>query len=231
MILLGSCLFPFSLKAQNLSSPLEIKTQDLKYPGMFQTFEELIKIDEQKFTKKGQLLNKNIKSAKDLEGVTKIDLDPDFLNSIILHSDPGFLRLGSRNKCFLYDLIITDLVKNTGGQINDVYVTYINKNGERESALVNKKDFLNKVVLTECPETQKMINQFQIKNIESVIAQTQLTMPVSREQCHNVLLEWLSSPKTAYLCQLNQVMEDAKKTNTIKDLKVAAALSAMAKIL
>lgn len=230
-LLWGSCLISHSAFSQNLSSPLEIKTQDLKYPGIFQTFEELIKIDEQKFTKKGQLLNKNVKNIKDLDGIQKLDLDPDFLNSIILHSDPGFLKLGSRHKCFLYDLIITDLIKNTGGQINDVYVTYVNKSGERESALINKKDFLNKVVINECPETQKMINQFQLKNIDAVMAQTQLPMPVSREQCHNILLDWLSSPKTAYLCQLNQVMEDAKRPNTIKDLKAAAARSAMATIL
>lgn len=156
-----------------------------------------------------------------------MDLDPDFLNSIILHSDPGFLRLGSRNKCFLYDLIITDLVKSAGGQIKDVYVTYLNKSGERESAMINKKDFLNKVVLSECPETQKMINQFQVKNIETVLNQTQFTMPVNRDQCHNLHLEWLSNPKTAYLCQLNQVIEDSQKPNTLKDLKEAAARSAL----
>lgn len=223
-------LNPYS-HAQNLNSPLEVKSQDLKYPAIFQTFEELIKIDEQKFTKKGQLLSKNVKTLKDLNDVQKIDLDPDFLNSIILHSDPGFLRLGSRNKCFLYDLIITDLVKSSGGQIKDVYVTYLNKSGERESAMINKKDFLNKVVLTECPETQKMINQFQVKNIETVLNQTQFTMPVNRDQCHNLHLEWLSNPKTAYLCQLNQVIEDSQKPNTLKDLKEAAARSALAKIL
>ncbi len=230
-VLLGLHLYPSYSHAQNLESPLEVKSQDLKYPAMFQTFEQLIKIDEQKFSKKGELLSKNKKNLKDLTDIQKIDLDPDFLNSIILHSDPGFLRLGSKNKCFLYDLIITDLVKTTSGSIQDVYIAYINKEGERESALIDKKDFLNKVVLSDCPETQKLINQFQVKNLDTVLTKTQFTLPVSREQCHNVLLEWLSDSKTAYLCQLNQVLEDSKKPNTIKDLKEAAARSSLAKIL
>lgn len=228
---LGLHLLSLHSHAQTLNAPLDVKAQDLKYPGMFQTFEELIKIDEQKYTNKGKLLSRNIKTLKDLSEVQKLDLDPDFLNSLILHSDPGFLRLGSRNKCFLYDLIITDLLKGANGKFTDVYVTYINKAGERESAQVSKKDFLNKVVLTDCPETQKMINLFQVKNLESVLSQTPFTMPVNRDQCHNLLLEWLSSPKTAYLCQLNQVLEDSKKPNTLKDLKEAAARSSLAKIL
>lgn len=229
--LLGLYLFSIPSFAQNLAQPLELKTQDLKYPGMFQTFEELIKIDEQKFTKKSLLLSKNVKRLTDLKDVQQLDLDPDFLNSIILHSDPGFLRLASKNKCFLYDLIITDLVKNSTGTIKDVLVSYINKEGERESAMMEKREFLNKVVFQECPDTQKIINQFQVKNLDALLAQTQFIMPINKEQCRGLMVEWLSNPKTSYLCQLNQVLEDSKKPNTIPDLKEATARASLAKIL
>ncbi len=160
IVLFGLCLST-SLLAQD--APLSIPPT-IAYPGMLQTFEKLIEVDSSKFSNRSSALIKNNRIFTNSTNVTNLDLDPDFLNSVILHSNAGYLKLASMDKCRFYDTILTDLLRSAEGKITNVMVAYLNSKSEREFALMNRKDFLNQVVTKECPETQKLIEQFQIKN-------------------------------------------------------------------
>lgn len=202
-VLSGLCLSSF---AQN--APLETPKK-VEYPGIIQTFEKLIQVDNDKFKKRSDDLIKNGRIFDTSKSVTGLELEPDFLNSIILHSDPGYLRLASADKCRFYESILTDLLRSSEGKIKNVLMTYVDKD-VRQSAIINKKDFLNKVVNQECPETQKMISLFQVKTLNEALQSTIFEIPSGREQCRNIHLGWINNPKTPFLCQIYEYTKEAR---------------------
>lgn len=220
--LLGLCLFS-SLNAQ--TTPLATPSS-VAYPGIMQSLEKLIQIDQTKFAKKQELLTKGNKTIKDFAGLNSLELDPDFLNSVILHSEPAYVKLASASKCRFYDSIINDLLKSADGKIKNVFVTYVNSNKERDSALVSRKDFLSKMVSLECPETNKLIDQFQIKNLDATIRSVNFEHPGGREQCRNTYLDWLNNPKAPYFCKLHEFMKEVRQSGgDPKDLPQRQAIS------
>ncbi len=201
---------------------------NIEYPGILETFEKLIQIDHQKIQKRTELLIKNGKVFTDSNSVNNLDLEPDFLNSIILHSNPGYLRLAATSKCHFYDAILTDLLRNADGKIKNVLMTYIDKD-IRQSSLMSKKDFLNKVVNQECPETINNIKSFQIKTISETLKKIKFELPTGLESCKNIHQKWVTHPKTAFLCQIDEYIKDA--SNTEGDQKESEKRKTIAQIL
>lgn len=222
--LLGLCLsIPAFSQTTTIPTPPSVE-----YPGMIQTLEKLIQIDNTKFAKKNTELLKNGSTGTDFTTVTGVELDPDYLNSIILHSDPGYVKLASTSKCSFYDTIINDLLKNAEGNLKTVFVTFVNKNSERDSAVVLKKDFISKVVGLECPGTPKLIDEFQVKNLDKTIKDTNFDAPTGKDSCHNTYLDWLNSPRTPYYCKLHEFMKEARENSgDPKDLVQRKAIAAI----
>lgn len=200
---MGLCLSSFAQ-----TNPI-VTPKSTEYPGLLDTFEKLIQIDSSRFKKKTDLLIKSGNTLSDATAVSNLDLEPDFLNSLVLHSDAGYLKLAGQNKCRFYDSLITDLLRTAEGRVKNVIVTYVNKNSVRETAVLSKKDFLQKVVSVECPESLKMISDMSIKSLDTTLKQVNFDLPTGEEQCHNVHLGWLSNPKTPYLCQIHEYIAEA----------------------
>ena len=226
--LFGTILTGFCFSAFAQTTPLATPTKT-EYPGIIQTFEKLIQIDADKFKKRSDDLIKNGRVFDNSTSVTGLDLEPDFLNSVILHSDPGYLRMASSDKCRFYESILTDLLRSTEGKIKNVLMTYVDKNSVRQSAVINKKDFLNKVVNLECPETQKMISLFQVKTLNEALQSTVFEIPSGKEQCRNIHLGWVKNPKTPFLCQIYEYTKEARAG--LGDPKDLVQRRAVAKIL
>lgn len=227
-ISVGAILLGLHLPSFSQTTPLETP-KNTQYPGVIETFEKLITIDSEKFSKKSDYLAKNGHVFNGTENVTNLDLDPDFLNSVILHSDPGYIRLASANKCRFYESILTDLLKTAEGKIKNVLITYVEKDARR-SAVISRKDFLNKVVNTECPETQKSIQEFQVKTIQQTLSKISFEIPTGIEQCRNIHMSWLNgSSKTPFLCQIHEYIKEAK--NNGGDPKDLQQRKAIAKVL
>lgn len=203
VLLSGLCLSSFAQ-----TTPLQTPPKT-EYPGIIQTFEKLIQIDSEKYNKRRDILVKNGRVFNSAANVQQLDLEPDFLNSIILHSDPGYLRLASVDKCRFYEAILTDLLRSAEGKITNVLMTYVDKD-VRQSAIMDKKDFLTKVVNEECPETQKMIPLFQVKTIEGTLKAIDFDIPTGIDQCRNIHLSWVNNPKTPFLCQIYEYIKEAK---------------------
>lgn len=202
-VLSGLCHFSFAQ-----STPLEVP-QKVDYPGVIETFEKLIQIDNEKFKTRLNVLIQRGKVFSGAETVKELDLDPDFVNSIVLHSDPGYLRIATSSKCRFYESILTDLLKSAEGKITNIPVTYLEKE-TRAYAVINKKDFLNKVVSQECPETQKTIAAFQIKTLQNTLKAMNFDIPTGMDQCRNLHVNWINDSKTPFLCQLHEYVKEAK---------------------
>jgi hypothetical protein len=205
-LILGTVILCPSLFAQTTPLATPAKTE---YPGIIQTFEKLIQIDSDKVTKRTDALIKGGKVFGGSNSVTSLELEPDFLNSIILHSDPGYLRLASSDKCRFYETILTDLLRSSEGKIKNVLMTYVEKD-IRQSAVISKKDFLAKVVNQECPETQKNILAFQVKTIEKTLKEINFDIPSGIDQCRNIHVDWVNNPKTPFICQIYEYVKEAR---------------------
>lgn len=217
-IITGTVLTGLCLSSLAQTTPLETPKK-VEYPGTIQTFEKLIQIDDAKFQKRLDILIKNGKVFTDASSVKDLDLDPDFLNSIILHSDPGYLRLASSSKCRFYESILTDLLRSAEGKIRNILITYIEKE-VREYAVISRKDFLTKVVNQECPETQKNIAAFQVRTLEETLKEISFDIPSGIDQCKNIHINWVNNPKTPFLCQIHEYIKEAKNgEGDPKDLK------------
>lgn len=225
-VLLGLCL-SFSTSAQTTPPQTPLATPSAtEYPGVLQTFETLIEVDSTKFKTTRDTLLKQGKVLSDSKKVDRLELEPAFLNSIILHSDPGYLRMASMDKCRFYDAILADLLKDAEGKIKNVMVTYVTRSGQRESAILSKKDFLGNVVTQECPETAALINQFQVKTIDKTLASTIFEVPSGQDQCKVTHLAWLNNPRTPYLCQVFEYIKEAKAgSGDPKDLQQRQAVA------
>lgn len=216
---MGLCL---SSLAQ--TTPLETP-KDIDYPGTIETFEKLIQIDDAKFEKRLDFLIKNGSVFTDASAVRDLDLDPDFLNSIVLHSDPGYLRLASSSKCRFYESILTDLLRSAEGKIRNILITYIEKE-TRFHAVISRKDFLTKVVNQECPETQKNIAAFQVRTLQDTLKKINFEIPSGVDQCRNIHINWVNNPQTPFLCQIHEYIKEARAGDgDPKDLKTRRAVA------
>jgi hypothetical protein len=221
-VLHGLCLTSFA-QITPLSTPA--KTD---YPGIIQTFEKLIQIDMEKVQKKVVSLTNSGRTFQTSNDVRNLDLDPDFLNSIILHSDAGYLRMASTDKCRFYEGILTDLLKSSEGKIRNLIVTYVEKDA-RLSSVISKKEFLTKVVNQECQETQKNIAAFQVKTIQQTLQGIKFDIPAGMDQCRNIHLDWVNNPKTPFLCQIHEYIKEANAG--LGDEKDLPQRKAVAKVL
>lgn len=226
-VILGTVFTGLCLSSFAQTTPLTTP-QKTDYPGIIETFEKLIQIDANKFKKRSDALIKAGQVFNDAKSITSLELEPDFLNSIILHSDPGYLKLASMNKCRFYETILTDLLKSSEGKIKNVLMTYVDKEVAK-SAIINRKDFLNKVVNQECPETQKNITAFQIKTLDQTLKSIDFDIPSGQTQCQNIHINWLNNPNTPFLCQIYEYIKEANEG--LGDLKDLPQRRAVAKIL
>src|SRR5690606_2977370 len=140
-----------------------------------------------------------------------IRMDTDFLNSVILHSNPGYIKLASGDKCRFYSTLITDLLKTAEGKVKNILISYTDAEDKLYSAVLNKRDFLNKVVLNECPSIAKHLSDFEIKNLDKTIEKILFEVPSSKDHCSNIHLGWQVNPQTPFLCQIRDYIEEAKR--------------------
>lgn len=219
---MGLCLTSYAQ-----TTPLETP-KETEYPGIISTFEKLIQIDQNKYQKRYDALVKNGLVFNSTGTATNFELEPDFLNSVILHSDPGYLRLASTGKCRFYESILTDLLRSSEGKIRNILMTYAD-NGVVKSSTVNRKDFLSKIINQECPETQKNVAAFQIKTLDQTLKTLDFSIPSNEVQCKNTHINWLNNPKTPFLCQIHEYTKEAR--DGLGDIKDLPQRRAMAKII
>lgn len=207
-------LAPSLLFAQSIPTPLQAP-ETSKYPGVYESFEKIISFDEQRFDAKAKELAKAPQTLADIKDVQQVDIDPDFMNSLILNSPSAYLKLASKDRCAFYNTLIADLLKTKEGKVERVFVQYQNKQEQNITAVVPKQDFLNKSVLQACPEASALISKFQIKVMDQTIRETNFEIPSNIEQCESTYLTWLSDSKTPYWCQIHELLQETAQGSTV----------------
>jgi hypothetical protein len=205
-LLQGMALVAIPCFALAQDTPLQTPAST-SYPGSYESFEKLVGFDAERFKAKTQALEGRVVTAAELTGVTPVDLDPDFLNTLILNTPSSFMRLAARDKCAFYDVLVADLLRTPDGKVTQIYVQYKNKQGADVSARISKADFLEAVVYPACPGTRELVARFQVRTLDATLKATSFNVPANREQCEVLLQNWLQDPRTPYWCQVHSLAE------------------------
>ena len=182
-------------------------------PGLYQTLETLIEVQDKSFAKKMKKLRNKISNLNNLKDPMTVELDPDFINHILFYSPSRYSSLAHKDRCSLYDLVLSGHLRDKEGQLRRFLIKYQTRKGKIKTSLVSKSTFLQKVAFKQCPQSQKFQQYFNMRNLKKTLKTITLEVPTSYDQCYKVYNEFVNDYKTPYLCQ---IYEQIKKVPALK---------------
>lgn len=200
VIILASVLF-FSIN----------NTYSQTTPGLYESFETLISIEDNSYSERIKKLQSSFSNLIDLKNTEEIELDPQFINHILFYSPSRYASLATKDKCSLYDLILSGLLRDKEGSISKFLVKYKTRKDNMKTALVSRNTFLEKVAFIQCPQSKTFAEYFQLKNIKKTLSTIILSTPTSHDQCLEIHDQFINDYKTPYLCQIYEQIDMSKE--------------------
>jgi hypothetical protein len=179
--------------------------------GLYSDFEKML--DEQK-EKYQLLINKLVNQDFDINDVNSIKdvaLDPDYLNILIQNTPTRYMLLANNDKCSIYDLMNTNLLRSPGGKIKNVVFHYEGKNGKNQRRLLSKDVFLKLIAKKQCPQNQKFKAHFKLKNLRNTLKKIKIKTPDSEISCLENMTVFRKDLKTPFLCNIIEQIRGIKK--------------------
>jgi hypothetical protein len=180
--------------------------------GLFQSFETLLDIQSQNYQKKIESLGRQSSTLNNLSSADEVELDADFINTILFYSASRYTSLAFKDRCSFYDLYLAGHLKGPQGAIENFVVKFKSKKGEVQTALVNPQNFLEKVAFVQCPQSQKFSQYFEVKNLPQTVKTIFLKPPTNQEDCLEIHQKLLADPKTPYLCKMSDYIDAIPET-------------------
>lgn len=214
-VLLGTflTLFCLPLIAQEKTTPVQEQTEtppqeETKFPGLLESFVEYIEIDKSKYTKKYNLL----KSRGSIQNVpidmAKVDLDPDYINTILFYTPVKYAQLSFANFCNFYDLMLNDLWKTYTGDMIMIREMGTGKDPKIESRLIKQNNFLNAALVQGCKKSAALNYFFSTQKLKQTMSKIELKTPNDFDLCLKQHEKLLADPKTPYYCRIyNNIKE------------------------
>lgn len=201
------CLTSLSGKAFSQNST------DSSPPGIIESFERLLELHKEQYQKNKIAIQSNLKTVTSLLGFEEVKLDPQYVKSLILHSDERFLKLALKDECRFLSTLETNLLKTIEGNIDKILIHYKTLDGKHESASMLKDDFFEQIYKRKCFTNRQYSTLFTDVNTKKTIEGIKFTIPKTKNECSLVHREWLDNPYTPYLCRIQQVFKkpDLKK--------------------
>lgn len=194
-----------------ISTPILSKEKAQQIPGIFSTFKEMIQIDQTKYNRKVEKLVRDYTKIIDLKSINQIEVDPDFLTTILFHSNDQYNVLSIKDECAFYDVFLADLFKGPSGRIEKVIVQYKNKKDILKTALINRKEFVNKVIKVKCPNSITLKKHFTLKNIPNTLKTVSFPSPTNKKECNELHESFINDVKTPHLCHIYEKATSVKK--------------------
>lgn len=192
-----------------LAPPLSY-AKDTSFPGIIESLETLIDIDSARLKKKADEIAKNQKFSIDVNSLKSVEIDHDFLESILFHSDKRLIPLINENPCGLYALLDTQLLKSHLGKIVDVYIQY-EKDGNKKFAAIPKDDFLDIIYKNNCQDNRKIKNQYGPAGIANSISKLKIKEPKLETDCSLIISDWRKNPETPFVCDAMETLQNQEK--------------------
>lgn len=195
------CLTSLSGKAFSQSS------SDNQTPGVIESFERLLELHKEQFQKNKISIQSSLKAVSNLSSYEDVKLDPQYVKSLLLHSDERFVKLALKDECRFLSMIETNLLKTTEGNIDNILINYKTKDGKVESATMLKDDFFEQIYKRKCLNNREYSILFTEANVQKTIEGIKFPVPKNKAECSVIHNEWLDNPYTPYLCRIQQVFK------------------------
>lgn len=182
-------------------------SQESSTPGIIESFERLLELHKDQFQKNKSRIQSNLKAVSSLAGYADVKLDPQYVKSIILHSDERFLKYAQQDECKFLSTLETNLLKTAEGNIDNILIEYKNKDGSTDSASMLKDDFFEQIYKRKCLNNREFSILFSEINAQKTIEGIKFSVPKNKAECSTIHNEWLANPFTPYLCRIQQVFK------------------------
>jgi len=192
-------------------SGLYAATNTLEHtPGLLESLEKLIEINQDIYKKLLQKANTNVLKYDDLKKIeTKnLSIHPDFLNIIIFNSDEKYLSLveGEQAECLLYSLMENRLLNVAGGIVSQVILN-IKKNDKLIIGVSQLDDFLKYIQEKQCYAFKQISSVFGPEQYLQTLKQTQKLIPSTRNQCQKIMQDWKINFHLPYFCKMVETIK------------------------
>lgn len=198
---------------------LSAKTYSAENPGIVESLERLIEVHKKQYAQNKTKIQSNLKAISDLSGLEEVKLDPQFVRSLIAHSDDKFLRLSQKDECKFLSSIENNLLRTAEGEVTTVFITYKNAEKQIENAAIAKEVFFEQIYKKKCLNNREFAILFTEANFQKTIEGINFTVPKNEQACLSIHKEWLDNPFTPYLCRINQIIKKSKNPKQIEFYK------------
>ena len=192
---------------------LTLYSFSLSAKGLVNTFKELSKNQKANYLKEVQNHVNQDFNINSVQNIQDIEIAPAFLKIVMLHTPHRYFQLIQKDKCSLYDLLQTKLVKFPSNDYKQVLFSFKDTMGNKQIRSLVLSDFMDKVAYKQCPNVRTIQKYFTLDNLRSTLSQIKLIDPVSADSCINELEAFNKDVKTPYLCGLAEEIKNAKQVS------------------
>ena len=184
-------------------------------PGIIESLERLIEVNKKQYEQNKNKIQSDFKILSNITNIHDIKLDPQFVRSLIFHSDDKFLRLAQDNECKFLSILENNLLRTTNGEIENILITFKDAEKKIQSAAMPKDDFFEQIYKNKCLNNREFSTLFSEVNLKKTLDGIKFTAPKNNNDCLSIHKEWLDNPFTPYLCKIDQMIRTPKKPKVI----------------
>ncbi len=196
-------------------SPLprqEISIDPDKVPGVLFSLEKIVGAQSARFNSLIKKATNNPASISKIDSSKKIEIEPTFIRSMLIHSEPSYIALARQSKCSFYATLENDLLRGPNGVPDSIPIMATIKEKETPELLsIDRNNFIDIVYKKECAANRDYASLFEKNNLKKTIDSFTFSVPQSEKQCHNLLNEWASNSYLPYLCGIHEKIQDGER--------------------
>lgn len=186
-------------------------TYSQSYPGIFQTIDKIIEIDEKRYQNLQSQISKNPLILTQIEKLKNVKLDPSFYQSIILNSPTKYLDFVTKNKCSFYLFLENELLSRPNFNHQSLPIQYINSQNNKVSGVVPAQNYFEYVYKTKCASNKDINKIFGSNNLANTLNSLSFEVPINRPDCNRIFNQWRENDYIAPLCKISEDINLGKK--------------------
>lgn len=179
--------------------------------GLYQNFNSLLDLQKENYEKKLNLLSRKAININKIANINEVELDNDFINTLLFYSPSRYSSLAYKDKCSFYDLYLAGHIKGPNGALKNFIIKYKNKKGEVKKGVLKADSFIKEIAFKQCPQSEKFHKYFTLKNLNKTAKKIFLKSPTTEGECYDIHQKYLDDYKTPYLCKMHEYIDAIPK--------------------
>ena len=159
-------------------------------PGVIESLERLLDVHHQQFQKNKSKIQSDLKILTEVNNSKDIKIDPQFMRSLIFHSEERYFALIQKDECKFLSVLENNLLKTSEGEVSNILVTFKNKENKIVSAALPKNDFFEQVYKKKCLNNQEYSTLFSEANLQKTMEGIKFSIPKNSNDCNIIYKDW-----------------------------------------